>query len=414
MAKRKDTKPVQVLGRDPLEGVEWIDETGPEPSAVSGSEEREPKRKRITSGAELAAAPEPAGGWSPTEEAPPSVPLRGKGVWLLYSGDVDLAIEMALAIGATHIFYKTGDRGMFFVEAARRVHDRVREAGLVPFAWTFIYCDDPIAEAEVAVKSAQVGYEGLIFDIEDQAAGKHVAAATLGRRVLQAGVSPARLYYTSFPNIWQHLDIPYREMNGFCRGGFMPQCYPTFQRLPRTVIDKWAYEEHARWSGEWGDMPPLYPVLAAYKDEHATQRLSAQEFLEWAEALAAHIPSFFSIYRAGTTGRELWPILAALGESPVPAPPPAPEKAETHLPADVAPLLQPAGPLPVAPQPEESPPAPAPIYHVVTVNDTVWSICQRYRITRSQFWEWNSHLWDEQGLPHDALYMREGWRLRVG
>ncbi|HIQ02483.1 MAG TPA: hypothetical protein EYH30_10245, partial [Anaerolineales bacterium] len=258
-----------------------------------------------------------------TESGPPP-PLNGKGVWLLYSRNVDLAIEMALAIGGTHILYKTGDRGMFFVEAARRVYDRVRQAGLIPFAWTFIYCDDPLAEAEVAIKSARMGYEGIVFDIEGQAGGKGVGAATLGQRVLQAGLNPARLYYTSFPNIWQHLDIPYREMNRFCRGGFMPQCYPTFRRLPRTVIGKWAYGEHARWSEEWGDMPPLYPILAAYKDEHATQRLSAQEFLEWAQALAAHDPPFFGIYRAGTTDRELWPILAALGEPPpVPIPQPA-------------------------------------------------------------------------------------------
>jgi len=32
----------------------------------------------------------------------------------------------------------------------------------------------------------------------------------------------------------------------------------------------------------------------------------------------------------------------------------------------------------------------------------------------AQFWEWNGHLWDEQGLPRDANYMQAGWRVRVG
>lgn len=345
--------------------------------------------------------------------------LRGKGVWLLYSGETDLAIEMAFSIGATHILYKTGDRGMFFVDAARRVWKRVREAGLIPFAWTFIYCDDPLAEAEVALKSLEVGYEGVVFDIEDQAAGKRVAAATLGQRLLRAGVDPARLYYTSFPNIWQHLDIPYRQMNLFCRGGFMPQCYPTFRQSPSTVIDQWAYEEHARWSQEWGDMPPLYPILAAYKDEHATQRLTPQEFLEWAETLAAHEPPFFSIYRAGSTDQELWPILAALGEPPAPPPIPRPMPVEVEAapPTEVAPVPPEPAPARAEAPPakvKEAPTGPAPVYHIVNVNDTIWSICQRYGITRAQFWEWNGHLWDEQNLPRDALYMQEGWRVRVG
>jgi len=348
--------------------------------------------------------------------------LRGKGVWLLYSRNVDLAIEMATSIGATHIFYKTGDQGMFFLDAARRVCERVRQAGLVPFAWTSIHCDDPNAEAEVAIKSARTGYEGIIFDIEEQAAGKSVGASALGRRLVDAGLDPDRLFYTSYPNIWQHLDIPYREMNAFCRGGFMPQCYPTFRRTPRTVVRKWAYGEHARWAEEWGDMPPLYPVLAAYRDEHATQRLSPQEFLEWAEALAEQSPPFYSMYRAGTTGRELWPILAALGEEAPPPPPPQPKEEAPSI------AEMPVGPERPASAPEPPPateggpgetegmppPEPRPVYHVVTVDDTVWSICDRYHITREQFWEWNGHLWDERGLPRDILYLQEGWRVRVG
>ncbi len=327
---------------------------------------------------------------------------------------------MAAAIGATHILYKTGHRGMFFVDAARRVCERVKEAGLIPFAWPFIYCDDPNSEAEVALKSFQVGYEGVVFDIEEQAAGRAVGAAALGRRLLEAGINPQRLYYTSYPNIWQHLDIPYREMNSFCHGGFMPQCYPTFQRTHRTVINKWGYGEHARWAEEWGNMPPLYVILAAYKDEHATQRLTPQEFLEWAETLAAHEPPFYSIYRAGTTDRELWPILAALGESPpVTTPEPPPPEPEPEAPTTSAPAERPAAPPATeaepAPTPKEEPAPTSPaVYHVATVNDTVWSICRQYSISREQFWEWNGPLWDGKGLPRDGLYLQEGWRLRVG
>ena len=412
-------KEFSTFGRDPFEGMEWPFEPGEPPPAAPAA----------------VSTPAPVGR------------LRGKGVWLFDSGDVDMAIEMALAIGATHVFYRAGHRGMFFVDATRRVCARLQQAGLVPFAWFQARCDDPNAEAALVVKSLRAGCQGVILEVGPSAAGKTVGAAALGRRLGEAGVDPEQLYYASLPNIWQHLDLPYREMNAFCQGGFMPQCFPSHGRTPRTVIGKWAYGEHARWSAEWGSMPPLYPVLAAHKDERGTP-LSAPEFVEWAETLAAYDPPFFSVYHTRATPSELWAILASMGRPPAAPPveavqpPPAvevvPPPIEAVLPpppveARPAPLTAPVESKPAppptrapaaatpAPRPPVAPPPapaaaaePAVVYHHVTVNDSVWNICERYGISRDQFWEWNGHLWDEHGLPRDGLYMQEGWRLRVG
>lgn len=321
--------------------------------------------------------------------------MNGKGLWLEFSADLDRALEMAAAIGATHLIYRVGMRGMFFVEAARRVHDRIRQAGLVPLAWIPLSLDDPFAEAALIAKSRRVGYEGVVLDLTDATAGKTVAAATLGRKSAEAGVEPERLFYAAPPHIGQHPAIPYREMNGFCRGGFMPWCSLTTQRTPQIVVDKWAYGEHARWGQEWGNMPPLYPILAIGMDGEDARPPGMSVFLEWAQALAAHDPPFLSIYGIGFLDRELWPILASLGPSV--APPPAPP------------------PSPAPPSLAEEKPAPATArFHVVTVNDTIWSLCKRYNISRTQFWEWNGHLWDERGLPRDEVYLEEGWRVRVG
>ncbi len=328
--------------------------------------------------------------------------LYGKGVWMLYSANVDLAIEMAVEIGATHILYKTAHRAMFFPEAARRVHDRVRAAGLIPFAWPFIFCDDPEGEARVALKTADVGYAGIVFDIEDQAAGQQANAMELGQRLLDAGLNPDMLYYTSFPNITQHSSIPYAEMNSFCKGGFMPQSYPTFLKPAEVVIHEMTYEEHAKWSEIWGYSPPIYPILAGYRDEHGTDRLTPEEFILWANALAEHRPTFFSIYRAGVTDRDLWPVLAALT---VPQPPAPSVEGPTGL-SEPAP---PGTPTPTPP----SELIEQPVYVIVQPNDTVWMLCQEHGCTRAQFWEWNGHLWDERGLPRDANYLQAGWRVRV-
>ena len=321
--------------------------------------------------------------------------LNGKGLWLPFSADLDGALEMAAVVGATHLIYRVGRRGMFFVEAARWVEGRARQAGLVPMAWVPLSLDDPFAEAALVAKARRVGYEGVILDLTDAAAGKTVAAATLGRKVTEAGVEPERLFYAAPPDIWRHPEIPYREMNGFCRGGFMPWCSLTARRTSRTVVDKWAYGEHARWEREWGNMPPLYPILALGMDGEDARSPGVPEFLEWVQAIASHDPPFLSIYGIHLLDRELWPILASLGPSAAPLPTRQPSQA------------------PVTPAQEEPAPATAQ-FHVVTVNDTLWSICKRYNISKAQFWEWNGHLWDERGLPRDEVYLEEGWRVRVG
>lgn len=326
--------------------------------------------------------------------------LYGKGVWLLYSQNVNLAIKMAGAIGATHILYKTGHRAMFFLDAARRVHDAVRAAGLSPFGWSFIHCDDPAGEAQVAIKSFKMGYEGFVFDVEEQAMGRATGAAELGRRLLDAGLDSHKLYYTSFPNISDHDTIPYRQMNEFCQGGMMPQSYPTLQQPAETVIHKMTYEEHARWSELWSYSPPLYPILAGYRDEQGTEPLPPEQFLLWANALSEHRPTFFSVYQAATTHRDLWPILAAMQ---VPEPPP-----EKPPPAEALTVAAP----PTSPR---HPPSSAEqaVYVVVGRDDTFWGLCDKYGCTKEQFWRWNGHLWDVHGLPRDPNYMQDGWRVRV-
>ncbi|MCS7282405.1 MAG: LysM peptidoglycan-binding domain-containing protein [Anaerolineae bacterium] len=320
--------------------------------------------------------------------------LQGKGLWLSFSGDLDGALEMAAAIGATHLIYRVGMRGMFFVEAARWVEGRARQAGLVPLAWVPLALNDPFAEASLVLKALQVGYNGAVLEVRKDAAGKTVAAATLARQLLESGAEKGRLYCASDPDVWRRPEIPCRELSQACQGGLMPFCFPSLRRTPHTVVEKWAYGECVRCSQEWGGPLPIYPVLSPLRDEGTGETVGVEEFLQWAQAVAGQQPEFFSVYRVGAVGRELWPILAAMGPTPAPFP--------ERKPAETPPAEEPS-PLPSIAR-----------YHVVTVNDTLWGICQRYGITRAQFWEWNGHLWDERGLPRDELYMEAGWRVRVG
>ncbi len=75
-------------------------------------------------------------------------PLRGKGIWAWRrSGDeLGRAIQMAQQTGGTHILYKVGQGKTYYGDSAPSAR-RIANAGLIPFAWTWLTLDDPEQEA---------------------------------------------------------------------------------------------------------------------------------------------------------------------------------------------------------------------------------------------------------------------------
>lgn len=319
-----------------------------------------------------------------------SAMLCGKGIWLLDSTDVDLALEMAGEIGATHLLCRTGYRAMFFPEVAGRLCARARATGLVPLAWYSVSCEHPEDEARVAIKTAEVGYAGIVFVLEERAGGySRSRVEALGQRLLDARLNPNTLYYAGPPNPAVRPDLPWAEMGAFCRGGFMPRCDPSLRKPAEVVIHKMAYEEYPRWAKAEGCTVAVYPVLVSYR---GSERLMEAEFARWMAALSEHKPTFFSVFHAAATDRTLWPILTRLKAS--------------QLFQVAEPLVLPGG---VAAAED----ARGAIYVVVGPDDTVSRLCRLHGCTWAQFWEWNRHLWDAQGLAHDPDYMQVGWRVRV-
>lgn len=326
--------------------------------------------------------------------------MYGKGIWLRYSHHLDIALEMAREIGGTHLIFRTGHETMFFPAAVYRVCERARTAGLIPLAWLDALRADPADEARLARKSVEAGCLGVVLNVDDTADGPE-RAELLGQHLLEAGLNPDVLFYSAPPAVSRHPNVPYAELNAFCLGGFMPRSTPLTGKPPEVTIHKMTYEEHRRWSKTWNYTPPLYPVLAAFRDHEGADFLTPTEFAGWITALAEHHPTFFSIFHAAATPRDLWPLIADVS---VPRPP--------HPPT-TAPLLEPGLPThPEAPE-EAAEPTGEPLIVTVGVSDTVWTLCEQYGCTREQFWEWNGHLWDERGWPRDANYLQPGWRIRV-
>lgn len=308
--------------------------------------------------------------------------LYGKGVWAWRESEVPVAIEMAHAIGARIVLFKSGEGGEYFA-AAPRVVRRIFDAGLVPCAWPVITCRDPEAEADVAIRSILDGYVGLVFDVEEPAAGRGAGAARLGEIMAETELPPEVMFFTSLPNISAHPGIPYLEMSRFCKGGFMPQAYASFGWPPRYTLEVATFGEYLRWVQSGGVERPIYPVLGLYRDAHGEEPLSADEVRAWLDALARYRPTFFSVYRAGVIDRQAWPLLAAFETTPRGELPP--------------PLSPPEGE-----------------YVAVRPGETIAMLCERHGCSIEQFWEWNGHLWDARGKVRDPRLLEHGWIVRVG
>ncbi len=255
--------------------------------------------------------------------------LHGKGLWAYGKEELDRAIQIAPQMDATHILYKVG-QGSTYYDGMAEVAQKITAAGLIPFAWSWLLLDDPQAEAQIVVRAFQDGFQGFVFDTEaEQCCGRLGQAAQLGQHIHATGLDPNKLYNCSFPNISKHQDLPYEQMNEFCKGGLMPMSYGTFfepestvppDQQAQRVIDEWTYGHYEYWCARWGHRPPLYPILGPYHDEHGDMRMSPDEFQVWLDRLAAHGPSFFSVFTARVINDDLLPLIRAcpLGESPTP------------------------------------------------------------------------------------------------
>jgi len=246
--------------------------------------------------------------------------LRGKGLWAYRKKELDRAIQIAPQMGATHVLYKVG-QGSDYYPGMAQAAQKITAAGLIPFGWTWLMLDDPQAEARVAVRAFQDGFQGFIFDTEsEECRNRFEQAVQLGGRLRDAGLDFDKLYNCSFPNISHHRDLPYDQMNEYCKGGLMPMSYGSFfapestvppDQQAQRVIDEWTYGHYEYWCRHWGYCPPLYPILGPYHDEYGRVRMPPDEFQIWLDRLAAHSPAFFSIFTAAVINNDLLPLIHA-------------------------------------------------------------------------------------------------------
>ncbi|MDF1512204.1 MAG: hypothetical protein P1S60_00185 [Anaerolineae bacterium] len=313
--------------------------------------------------------------------------LCGKGIWLAHSHDLQRGAEMAAHITGTHLLVKVGHGPIYFPETTRNLLTRIRLLGFHPAAWLPLTHHQPELALKAIVSSLDMGYEFLVLHLGETTLTE-AQILPLVEALDNVEVPRARLYIASPPLSHMSGIQGMKVLVPFCQGGWMPLAFGSYGGSAEVTVDRSIYQALGDLSSAWGETPTIFPVLSPTADSSGSSFLP-EAFIPWVEAITRHGVDFFSIFDAARTEKALWPMLGAvkLSCSEVPA-------TEDPVHPDRLGL-------------------PQPVFIVAKAGDTVWGFISRHGLTKTMFWEWNAHLWDDRGLPRDPDYLQEGWRIRV-
>lgn len=251
-------------------------------------------------------------------------PIVGKGVWVWYTdrqlaqshglssqvvaenGDLAAVARRAQGVGLAHLFIKCGEYSYW--PQWEPALDHLKAAGFRVLGWSYCHGDDPLLEAEIAIKAARAGADGHIFDVEAEFEGKAEAATELGARVRDA-LGPAYfLGYAPLPVIDFHLSLPYLQFNRFCQA-VLPQFY--WKELGRFGDLELLFEQWEKWAQRWKQAgepaPTLFPIGQAYG------AVSASEIRAFVQACQQRGLEGYSFWEWSQMGQEPWEAVARIG-----------------------------------------------------------------------------------------------------
>jgi hypothetical protein len=166
------------------------------------------------------------------------MPLQGKGffIWNISScegGNPTAIAAAAYAAGLSHVLVKIADGAYTFGYHPTTKQDQVpavvnelHARGIQVWGWHYVYGDDPVGEANVAIQRVkQLGLDGYVIDaeVEYKEPGKDAAARRFMGE-LRSGLSSLPIALSAFRFPSYHMDFPWRDFLSSCDIN-MPQVY---------------------------------------------------------------------------------------------------------------------------------------------------------------------------------------------
>jgi len=243
--------------------------------------------------------------------------INGKGffVWKIQKcegGDAQQIAQLARQAGFSHVLIKVANGIWKYNYDWKNQEDwcptlvqALRDNGVEPWGWHYVFGEDPVREARVAVERVKgLDLKGYVIDAEahyKRERHRHEAAERFMHE-LRKGVGknvPLALSSYRFPSL--HPEIPWNQFLNECDIN-MPQVYWIQSHNPGEQLSQ-TLREFA--SPKFKAHPPIIPTGAAFTEHGWTATASeVQEFLETARTLNLEAANFWEWHSA----RERIPI----------------------------------------------------------------------------------------------------------
>jgi hypothetical protein len=246
--------------------------------------------------------------------------MRGKGffTWKLpraEGGNPALISATAKSADLSHVVIKIADGKYAYHGEYGNPHDYVtptiealRMADIKVWGWHYVYGDDPIGEADIAIQRIQqynIDLYAIDAEKEYKAPGKYIAARRFMSRLRSAlPDTPLALCSYRYPSL--HPEIPWKDFLELCDYS-MPQVYWEAKHDPAYQLERCYKEYQTRVLSR-----PLIPVGAAFREagwqptvedvqvflQKALElNLNAVSFWEWTDARSGIMPGVWEAIR---------------------------------------------------------------------------------------------------------------------
>jgi hypothetical protein len=245
--------------------------------------------------------------------------LQGKGFYLwkiaaCEGGNPNLIAYEAQKAGLTHVLVKIAD-GIYKynydyekkIDLVPPLTQALRSRGIQVLGWHYIYGNDPIGEARIAVRRMrELELDGYVIDaeMEYKEPGKRAAASRFMQQI-RLGLPDTLVALSSFRYPSYHPQLPWREFLERCDLN-MPQVYWMKANNPGAQLVRSVREFQ-----NLNPFRPIFPTGAAFP-EHGWQPTASEvvEFMETARNLELEGVNFWSWDSTRARMPELWKVIA--------------------------------------------------------------------------------------------------------
>ena len=245
-----------------------------------------------------------------------SMELKGKGIFIWQipnceDGDVEKIADLAQEAHLSHVLIKIADTKYRYQiyegeDKAPPLVDALRERQISVWGWQYVKGDDPIGEADQAIKRVkQFNLDGFVIDAESEykKEGKANAARRYMMRLRESlPNTPIALSSYRYPSI--HGQIPWSEFLKGCDYN-MPQVYWMKADNPGEQL-----RHCVRQFSELEPFRPVIPTGAAFRErgwEPTPEEVL--EFLETAQDLNLSAANFYSWDSSREHLPEVWDLI---------------------------------------------------------------------------------------------------------